>query len=353
LTDTIELGDRLKSIVFTLIFILNPEFSWSNTLSDGEDFLVDDSQRGSLDYPSGTRVSTSPSSSLRSDVGGTLSRETLGDEGKNLNETSGFQITESGGLGNANSTVSSGDATQLLGLAMGASFTKTCSTPSGRWACPLAVMSFADALSAGTASGNAANTAAALDPNTGMLVEGSGDGQSVLNNQAVAGLKSLARKGFTLNADGSVSTPNGSNITAADFSSIESLMGKGLSAEMARQALQGMSEVQQGALAESGANPAETGEKGQASGLMAGQGSGDGDTSSGGQAASDMIVEEVVFLNGKKNKGRMPASEAADLSKNFNGTPIGIGMADLFLIVHKKYREKKDSNTHEFITREY
>ncbi len=344
----------MKLFLLALIFISSPEFSWSDTLSDGADFLVDDSQRSASASTTGSRISTSPTSSLRSDVGGTLSRETLGEQGKNLNATSGFQVTESGGLGNANSTVSSGNAIQLVGLAMGASYSRTCKTPNGQWACPLAVMSFADALSAGTASDNASNTAATLDPNTGLLVEGSGAGSDVYNDQAVTGLQDLARMGFTQNPDGSVSTPNGNTVTSADFSSQESLMAKGLSPEMARQAIQGMSDVQKVALAENGINHSEgQAVSGQTVGLMAAKQSPDsGDASSGGSAANDMIVEEVVFLNGK-DKERMPASEAAELSKNFNGTPIGIGMADLFLIVHKKYKEKKDSKTREFITREY
>lgn len=346
----------MKLFLLVFILILSPEFSWSNSLSNGEDFLVDDSQRSASTTAAGSRISTSPTSSLRSDVGGTLSRERVGEQGENLNATSGFQVTQSGGLGNANDAASSGSATQLIGLAMGAGFAKTCSTPSGQWACPLAVMSFADALSAGKASKDAANTAAVLDSNTGLPIDGSGTGQDTYNDQAATGLQDLARMGFTLNPDGSVSTPNGSTLTADDFSSQESLMTKGLSPEMARQAMQGMSDVQKNALAESGVNPEEAAGSGQALGLMAaGQGSGGGYSSGGGQAANDRIVEEVVFLNGKnkKKKERMPAAEAAELSKNFNGTPIGIGMADLFLIVHKKYREKKDSNTREFITREY
>ena len=72
----------------------------------------------------------------------------------------------------------------------------------------------------------------------------------------------------------------------------------------------------------------------------------------------DIIIDEEIEIgrrgrNGKNGKkvDRLPAAAAAELSKSFNGEKIGIGMADLFYMVHKNYGDKKKAKA--FFDREY
>lgn len=282
--------------------------------------------------------------------------EQVGELGQDLEATSGYQGTSAGALNNANQAQSSGKSTQMLGLAMGVGFAAICRTPTGGWACAPAAMSFMDALAAGRGSNDAGYTGTFLDPSTGLpAFEPSGDFDDVYNTQAVEGLQDLQAMGYSFNEDGSVTTPSGENITSADLASKSALMKKGFSEKQASQAMQKMGAIKASSAKQVGLDPealASGTEVAVAGAGGSGGGGAAGSFETSGQGGADQIIEEIEYRGKAKKDNRMPASKAAEFSKNFNGTPIGIGMANLFLIVHKKYSEKKDKKT-EFINKEY
>ena len=269
--------------------------------------------------------------------------DSIGDEGSDLGATGGFNVTQQGGLDGTADGQSKGSSVNILGLAMGAGFVKICTQPFQQWACPLAAMSFKDALAGRSAQQAAFQTGTYLDPSLGSTGASSFD--PVYDQQALDGLQNLSEMGYTVNDDGSVSTPEGESFSAGDYASADSLMNKGLSPDLANKAMNGLASVKSAAAAKTGI-PIET--PGQAVASVGGAGGGGYSNSAGG----DMVIEEIEYRERKKKNKRMPSSEAAKLSKNFNGDPIGIGMANLFLIVHQKYVEKKKMKT-EFINREY
>lgn len=285
--------------------------------------------------------------------GTTRSQEPIGPQGEDLGATQGYQETGLGGLTSANSSKSQGNMTQILGLAMGAGFARICPTLHGSWACPLAAMSFADALSAGRAAGNAGYTAIQLDPNTGAPLPAPGNvDDSPFNQQAIDGLAELSSMGYTVNADGSIATPKGQSVNAGSYGSAAALGAQGFTPDQVQKIMSQMQDIQNKSAQAAGVDPSAL--QGQAvAGTTAPANSG-GSVSGAAIRGGDIWEEEVIRIGqpNKKNEDRMPASQAAKLKKNFNGTPIGIGMANIFLIVQQKYDEKKEKKT-EFIHREY
>jgi hypothetical protein len=331
-------------LIIILTFLFSIE-AYAEALTSGSDFYVDDRRvRSANEGDNNTSLVNGSGTS-------TSSNNNSSGAGKNLTATGGFEGTASGGLQNANQTQSSGNMTQILGIAMGVGFAKICPTFHGSWACAPAAMSFMDALAAGRAKNNAAYTGAFLDPNTGLpSYNPNGTADDEYNKQAYEGLSNLQNMGYSFTEDGSVISPNGDKITSADVGSVDALMKKGMTAAQAQSAMSQMKDIQTAAAQKAGMDPE----------LMNGGGTkvatlnaGDGGEGTGVRAGADQYIEEIEYRGkANKNDGRMPASKAAEFSKNFNGTPIGIGMANLFLIVHKKYSEKKDKQT-EFINREY
>jgi hypothetical protein len=279
-----------------------------------------------------------------------------GQQGQNLNATGGYAVTQNSGRQAAANTMNQGGGSQMLGLAMGAAFASQCGWQNP-FACVAAAMSFMDAAASGSSKLNGIDTLGAIDVNTGL--PRAVDGTDPYQEQIAAGLEQLASMGYTVNPDGSVNTPDGMTLTAEDLSSVEALMNKGVSPDAAANAMQSISDTRSEVSANMGMKDEDGAGAGQAvaaSGLGSGGEGGGSGGAAGGQAMGDLIIEEIEYRGADKKKkgdGRMPASQAAELSKNFNGTPIGIGMADLFLIVHKKYDEKKKSKKGEFITREF
>jgi hypothetical protein len=267
-------------------------------------------------------------------------------DGENLDDISGFNNATSGAEQNAQQSAGDSGATQMLGMIMGAMFMAMCNKPPGNIApCIMGAMSFIDAMASGGNKGNSTNFGNSLLSNGGDTGDTT-DESAVMAQEAEAQLQALEEMGFVSNADGSVTAPNGETFTGGDLASTSALEAKGIGAGQAQAALDLLKTAREKAAQEVGAAA-----KGRAIASVGGAG--------GGGAAGplpDLIIDEEggAFSKGKsrKNKiGRIPANEAAKLSKNFNGTPIGIAGADIFLIVTRKYEDKDKQKS--FINKEY
>ncbi len=260
---------------------------------------------------------------------------------------------------------SQGKDVNLLGLAMGAAFASQCS-PHSPQNCVFAALSFMDALAGKKASnnGNATCQNYGGDCSTGGDGDGDGgpdgDGDGGPDGDGDGGPDgdprereiedTLRDNGYTLNPEnGTVTTPGGQSYTAADAQSAQSLMNKGMSAGQAAEAMKNLAEVKAKALKELSK------EGGQERGLASVSGTGGGAVSDlSSMGGGDVYVDEEV--SGKKKKKKkddgLTEAQASQLSKNFNGQPIGIGMGNLFIIVSDKYKEKRKKRN-SFINREY
>ena len=257
--------------------------------------------------------------------GGTSSADGAGDE--NLDNISGFQNTGSGGRENAAESASNSGLTQMLGMAMGAAFMSQCG-PRNPMACALGVMSFIDAAASGGNKGNSLNFENSLLPDGG---EGNAEeiaAAEVMAQEAQAQLQALEEMGFVANPDGSVNMPSGGTISGGDFASLDSLQGKGFSTDQAQAALDLLKSTKDKAIKEVGDGSG----GGRAIASVSSTGGSGAYTADGGDLP-DLIIDEGGASNRsrkKKGAGRMPAGHAAELSKNFHGTPIGVAIADLF-----------------------
>ena len=248
---------------------------------------------------------------------------------------------------NADQSRDDSSSVQALGLAMGAMFSAICPTPGGSWACAPAALSFLDALRAGNNGGSSVGFSNALQTNGGL----NGADTTTLqagNQEAEAQLRELEGQGVLVNREtGAVTTPDGQTLSGTDFSSQQALEAKGFTPEQAASIMDKLNEIQAAAVKKAPDKKKQ----------LASTTTGGGDSGAGSDAEAS--AGEIVFEDeddgkakvAKTDKDRLPANEAAKLSKNFNGSPIGIGLADIFLIVKKKY-EKEDSRN-AFFKREY
>ncbi len=320
----------MKSFL-SIIFII-PALAYAN-----DDFLVDDSR--SLD----PYISSNNSNSNQAVDDSESAGET------DLGDTASFNVTKQGGLDGTNDVQGQGSKVNFQGLAMAAMFSRQCHPTHNPMACAAAAMSAADALTGSAAKQAAFQTGTNFDPSLGLKGGGS---DPVIDAQLKDIIDDLNSKGYSLNEDGSVTTPDGQTVTAEELGDLEALQAKGLSASEAQAFLSQMESVKKAAAEKAGVDPEEQ-ERGIASTDSA-TSFGSVDSSSEGAAvsAADTIIEEIQYKGRKKKANKLSSKEAATLSKSFNGDPIGIGMANLFLIVHQKYREKIDKKN-EFIRKEY
>lgn len=277
--------------------------------------------------------------------------------GQKIENSGGFTETKQGGLEGANNLSNEGSGVQLMGLAMAASFAPQCG-PHNPFACVAVGLSIADSIAGGGAKSAGFQQGSYLDNGRGVGATGTNPAVE----QQIEDLKAeLEGQGYSVNGDGSVTSPAGDIFTAEDMANEEAIQSAfGMSAGGAKSAMGQLASVQLAAANKAGINlpernPAsEQGEAagGGAEGAKASSDSGGKGSAIGGVTETDQLIEEVEFRKKKKKKNGLSAKSAALLSKNFNGDPIGIGMADLFLIVHQKYREKK-SKKNEFINKEY
>ncbi len=342
----------MKRFIFVLLCF--PILAFGQTLSNGEDFVVDDSRVTQTDRDINDPFGLNSQVQTEEEVAPSAN-ETLGDAGKDLGASGGFSVTQQGGLDGVNNAMKDGKSVEIMGLAMGASYAAICATPHNKWACPLAAMSFADALTGSSAQSSAYKTGAKLDPTFGSQYSSdfNENGETIYQAQAEQGLQDMAAQGYVMNADGSVTTPEGESISANDYGSAKKLQAKGFTPSAAQKAMQGQSSVIAQASKETATDLQELADRQVASAGSGGSSSGSAFAADAGAAAAiGGVTETIEYRKRGKNKKRLPSSEAAQLSKNFNGDPIGIGIANLFLIVHQKYKEKKNKKT-EFINREY
>ncbi len=335
----------MKALI-AVIFLFSYE-SFGQTLTGGQ--RVSNSNTNSVTNSTQTQLTNGTQ-------GGTGSQGTssTGPQGSDPNATGGFAATPVGGLTHANQAASSGNSTQIIGLAMGAAFAAVCAQPFQQWACPIAAQSFMDALSAGRARDNAINTANYIDPNYDPNTNPIADYETQ-NQEAIDGINQMSGMGYTVNPDGSVTSPDGVSVAAGEMMTPSGLAAKGFNPQQIEAIMNKIKDVQTAALEKAGVDPnSVSGQAVAGSGGGLGSGAGADGYGSGMASQGSEWVEIEEIRGGRKlaKDNRMPASQAAKLSKNFNGSPIGIGMADIFLIVQQKYDEKKLKKT-EFINREY
>lgn len=317
------------SKIFFIIF-LSPGLVYAQNLTDGQN-LYDNGTNANNRYDEMDQFGQRADDQLD-----------LGDD-RQLTNVDGFTNTDSGARNNGEQSQNDSNSTQILGLIMGAAFAAMCG-PKNPAACVMAAMSFADAAASGRNSSNSAAFQNQLLPN----------GQTLTGNEGVdagaqEGLSKLNELGYAINSDGSVTTPEGETLTSEDFASVQSLTDKGLTPEQAQNALDLFKQVS----ADAQKQVAELGEK-KGNAFAIGD---DGGFTSG---SVTIIDEGPESSRGKKSKNinksskkgaRLPASELAGLKKNFNGEPIGIGLANIFLIVKKKYEDKDKERS--FLKKEY
>ncbi len=252
-----------------------------------------------------------------------------------------------------------GKRVNLMGLAMAAMFASQCGPHNG-WACTAAGLAAMDAMAAQKASSDGYRTCQHHgtcgdpgdgDPGDGGPGPGDGDGGPATVQSIIDPLKN---QGYVFNEEnGTVTTPGGETFSGDDFGSAESLMNKGMPAGQATQAMQGVADAKTKALEKVGDENKERGLASVSGGGAGGGGFSDASSVGGGE----VIIEEQPYgQTGKKKKKKkdegLSAAKAAQLSKTFNGQPIGIGMADLFMIVGEKYKEKR-KRRNQFINKEY
>ncbi len=259
------------------------------------------------------------------------------EQGSEIGDTGSFQTTQQGGLDGTTGLQSSGQGVQLLGLAQGAMFASMCG-PHNAMACVAAGLSFADAMAGGSAANAAYQKGTYIDPTAGYDGEAGGT-DPLIDQQIQDGIQNLAESGYTL-SDGGVVGPDGQTYSAEDLQSVEAMVAKGATPAQAAQFQDQLARVQAEAAEKVGVEVPQEGE-GQAV-ATSGAGFGGGDTSGGATRGADTYIEEIEYRGKKKEQKRGIAEAAASkLSKNFNGEPIGIGMGNLFLIVHQKYKTEK------------
>lgn len=320
----------------------------AQTFSNGDEFLVDDSRSARTNQNAQSTQKTQSTSDLTED-------------GVELANTGGFRTQGINGVQATNDAQSKGGIVQVLGLAMGAAYTATCvsNPPWTVWACPLAAQSFIDSLAGGSAKKAAHQTGTYIDPTHANSnfdnSNGDSDISEVYTAQAQEGLKNLADMGYTVGPNGTVLGPDGQTFTPADYANAQALAAKGYSPQQIAEIQRSMASTNKAAASQAGVD-LDALQASNAEGVGGGgsQGLGGGGYGQAGLVGADRVIEEIEYVGGNgrdKDKGRLPASQAAELSTNFNGDPIGISMANLFLIVHKKYKDKKKEK--EFINKEY
>lgn len=311
-------------------------FSPVMVFAQSEEFLVDDSRV----------VEENPGDSRGGLSSGSQSEyQEPEDTGSELGETGAFGVTQQGGLDGTTDAQGQGSQVQLMGLAMGAMFASQCG-PHNAFACVAAGLSFADAMAGGSAQNAAYQTGTYIDPTAGY--DGDNGGTDPLIDQQIQdGIQDLSDAGFIVNGDGSVTGPDGQTFTADDLQSPEAMMAKGATAEQAANFMDQAGKVRTAAAKKAGIDLPEgaAGEEGQA---VAAAGADGGSFGSGGSGSGSAVgaldggvIEEIEYRGGKKQKRGIAEAAASKLSKNFNGDPIGIGLGNLFLIVHQKYGSEK------------
>ena len=293
-----------------------------------------------------------------------------------------------------------GRSTKRLGTMMAVSFFSKCTwkTP---WNCILGAMALKDANAAGRAGRNAGWTKAPMEGNGNKNGNEGGDGNEDEDGDASLaavdtgnggnpnnddeqviqnGLDELGRHGWEMVEDGLRNRKTGRLLKRKHVSDPKKLMRElGLSKGQAMAAMKSLADTRSKALAKMSSDGGQAG-RGLASldmeedeesgssdgGATGGKGSGgEGSSASSGGGGGGMLssLGGSGFRKSKKKERRgnsrggvgkdaLSPEEAAGLSKDLNGHHIGIAMANIFLIVHQKYREKRDQGT-EFINREH
>lgn len=327
----------MKLFLFTLLSF--PLLSYGQTFSDGNDFVVNGNRS----------VQTNPgdNSSLGlTDGTSSSAKSKLDDNGETLGDTGAFNVTQTGGLDNTNMGQNLGGGVQMMGLAMAGMFAKQCG-PHNTFACVAAGLSAADAMMGSSAKSAAFQTGTYMDPTAGGYDSNNTDNGAdpVVQSQLQDVLHDLANQGYTLNEDGSVTGPNGQSYSSSDLASMQALQNAGATAQGAANFMKNMKNVKAAAAKKAGVN---------LNAVKRNVASASGASSGGAVKAitpGDLVIEEIEYRGVASKKNKMSAKAAAKLSKNFNGEPIGIGMANLFLIVHEKYKEKNQKRN--FLTKEY
>ncbi|MBX7232367.1 MAG: hypothetical protein K1X29_09810 [Bdellovibrionales bacterium] len=253
-----------------------------------------------------------------------------------------------------NEGASQGKAAQMIGmgmnLAMGAMFFSECSQQQ-YYMCVLGALSMAQAALMGGAAGKSGKVHQASLAGIGtqgidtLNPNGTNFDTSLLNNpnltpEQKAAYQGLKDKGFKINADGSVFSPDGKLYTAKDFSSADAMAAAGVpSGSIAglQAAIQKANQDAEGKLKDldEGANVV----------AMAVDGGGGG----GGSRSPSNYEQSSLddYLNKLRNPFGMTAQQKADLASGksvaHGNDVIGVKVDDIFTMIHRRYQEKRIS----------
>ena len=251
-----------------------------------------------------------------------------------------------------------GNKLNFMGLAMGAMFASQCNPPTNVWPCIAAGLSFLDAMTAKNASNNGLRTCGNLGNNCQLDSDyspGNGPTTPQQKEQEQEILTTLSDNGFNLNEEnGSVTGPDGKEYTSKDIADPASMMAAGATSGQAEQFMKGLANARSKALNKW---KKEHGEEEQERGIASvpvsgGSGFGGSGYGQGFSGSGDVVVEEDVHLGKKKKDDDSSKEDFTKYKKDFNGQPVGIAMSNLFQIVHKKYKEKRETKK-EFINKEF
>ena len=217
----------------------------------------------------------------------------------------------------------------------GATLQGVCETKYGAWACPLAAQAFAQTILDGDGESKSRGVGRQVDSGTfdfGGLGPGLGNPQDFLDNPdqlwqnpemavptAQLGLEQLKDKGYNIDENGNVSTPGGGSVSASNATA-------GLSESEMEQLKKITAKVES---------------KYRAVKMKVKTGGG-----GGGRMPASYSYEEPNFGNmfGRKKAGPQ-AAKTAGLSRMAGGEPIGVSIDNLFHMIHRRYKAKRDSKT--------
>lgn len=281
-----------------------------------------------------------------------------------LEATEGYQSVDGGGLQNAQRINQRSRAMELVAKGVQTAFLPSCSGFFGSpYRCAIGVVAGIVAGNLNRTANDSMTTSRAFGGTTNYDT-GSNSNEAV-NQELIQGIETLEGLGYTVGTSGTITTPEGTKLTGGDLRTVEGLKAFGATESEAAKMVQELAEVQKQAQQQAAAGFGSSEDIGsessgpessatQASAGVATKSQEDGAFESSDGSGSGQAVSKAEYRRRSKKKkmARMPASEAAEFSKDFHGTPIGIDIANIFLIVHKKYRDKKSKKT-EFINKEY
>lgn len=252
------------------------------------------------------------------------------------------------GQPSTNSAANQGQGNQMMGqminMAMGATFMAGCSYPYGIQNCVMGALSFAQALMMGGAAGKSGQTAAASSRYTGTPTPSPTPTNSPLPTNTTPGqaaaFNQLVEAGYKFNGDGSIVDPNGKTWKASDFKDAQSMAAAGLSSSQIGSLQSAMDKANAlgKEMAEAALNEANVVS-------MALDGGGGGRSPAGTMDSGSNFDDYLAKLRNPfgLSKGQQ-AKMVAGKTVTHGDDQIGVGVDDIFKMIHRRYQEKRAEN---------